>query len=63
LYFVLFRYFKKLPDLLESHDVELRITAGEIIAVFYELGKEDDEVCTMLTANLTNQTNSCVDYQ
>lgn len=39
-----FRYLKKLPDLLESQDVELRITGGEIIAVFYEVGREDDEV-------------------
>jgi hypothetical protein len=34
----------KLPDILESQDVELRIVSGETIALFYELGREEDEV-------------------
>ncbi|OWF41558.1 interferon-related developmental regulator 1-like [Mizuhopecten yessoensis] len=33
----------KLPDLLLSNDVELRITAGETIALMYELAREGDE--------------------
>lgn len=37
------KYLCKLPDMLESQDVDLRIAAGETIAVFYELGREEDE--------------------
>ncbi|XP_060079215.1 interferon-related developmental regulator 1-like [Ylistrum balloti] len=33
----------KLPDLLLSKDVELRITAGETIALMYELAREEDD--------------------
>lgn len=33
----------RLSDLLESADVELRIVAGETIALLYELAREDDE--------------------
>lgn len=37
------KYLSKFPDMLESQDVELRIVAGETIALFYELGREEDE--------------------
>ena len=37
-------HLPKLPDLLESEDVNLRIVAGEAIAMFYELAREEDEV-------------------
>lgn len=37
------KYLTKLPDILESQDVELRIVSGETIALFYELGREEDE--------------------
>ncbi|WAR25343.1 IFRD1-like protein [Mya arenaria] len=40
---VVAKYLSKLPDLLESQDVDLRIVAGETIALFYELGREEDE--------------------
>jgi hypothetical protein len=33
----------KLPQLLTSTDVDLRITAGETIALMYELAREEDE--------------------
>lgn len=36
-------HLPKLPDLLESEDVNLRIVAGEAIAMFYELAREEDE--------------------
>lgn len=39
-----FRHLEHLPDLLHSADVELRIEAGETIALLYELAREDDEV-------------------
>lgn len=32
--------FKRLPELLESSDLELRIAAGETIAIFYEIARE-----------------------
>lgn len=35
-----------MSDLLESADVELRIVAGETIALLYELAREEDEVPT-----------------
>lgn len=39
-----FRHLEHLPDLLHSADVELRIEAGETIALLYELAREEDEV-------------------
>ncbi|XP_071817642.1 interferon-related developmental regulator 2-like [Apostichopus japonicus] len=36
-------HLPKLPQLLESDDVNLRIVAGETIALFYELAREEDE--------------------
>lgn len=33
-------HLRKLPQLLESLDVDLRIAAGESLAVFYELGRQ-----------------------
>nr|XP_042906060.1 interferon-related developmental regulator 1 isoform X2 [Parasteatoda tepidariorum] len=33
-------HFKKLPQLLDSIDVDLRIAAGETLAVFYELARQ-----------------------
>ncbi|XP_023215263.1 interferon-related developmental regulator 1-like [Centruroides sculpturatus] len=35
-----FSHLKRLPELLESSDLELRIAAGECIAIFYELIRE-----------------------
>ena len=37
-------HLPRLPDLLESDDVNLRIVSGEAIAMFYELAREDDDV-------------------
>ncbi|KAL4226633.1 Interferon-related developmental regulator 1 [Mactra antiquata] len=37
------KYLSTLPDLLESQDIDLRIVCGETIALFYELGREEDE--------------------
>ncbi|KAK2165337.1 hypothetical protein LSH36_52g10022 [Paralvinella palmiformis] len=36
-------HLTKLPELLNSSDVDLRITTGEAIALIYELAREDDE--------------------
>ena len=36
-------HLAKLPQLVESQDVDLRITAGEAIALLYELAREEDE--------------------
>lgn len=62
-----FRHLRKLPQLLESVDVDLRIAAGETLAVFYELGRQCREViffaniqmlslilCMMFALNITN---------
>ena len=38
------RYLQRLPDILASQDIDLRIAAGETIALFYELGRNDNEV-------------------
>ncbi|GFR09761.1 interferon-related developmental regulator 2 [Trichonephila clavata] len=41
------KQLKKIPELLDSTDVDLRIAAGETLAVFYEIGRqcrEDFEV-------------------
>lgn len=37
------KHLEHLPDLLHSADVELRIEAGETIALLYELAREEDE--------------------
>jgi len=37
------RHINKLPELLDSKDVELRISAGEAIALLYDLAREVDE--------------------
>lgn len=42
-----FSHLSRLPDLLHSQDVELRIVAGETIALMYELAREEDEVCNL----------------
>lgn len=36
-------YLHRLPDMLSSQDIDLRIVAGETIALFYELGRSEDE--------------------
>ncbi|KAL5014849.1 hypothetical protein ScPMuIL_009119 [Solemya velum] len=36
-------HLPRLPDLLHNQDVDLRIAAGETIALMYELAREDDE--------------------
>ena len=33
-----------MPQLLRSGDVDLRIAAGEVIALLYELGRDQNEV-------------------
>ena len=35
---------KKMSDLLLNADVDIRISAGEAIALLYELARTDDEV-------------------
>jgi len=37
------RYLSRMGDLMESPDVELRCSAGESIALLYELAREEDE--------------------
>lgn len=36
-----------MPELLSSNDVDLRIQAGETIALMYELARDEDEVCSI----------------
>ena len=38
-----FRHLGKLPELLDSQDVDLRISGGESIALLYELAWEMDD--------------------
>lgn len=46
-----FRHLEHLPDLLHSADVELRIEAGETIALLYELAREEDEVMNTVASD------------
>lgn len=39
-----FRHLAKLPRLLESEDVNMRIAAGETIALLFELARDVDAV-------------------
>ena len=39
-----FSILSKMPQLLQSTDVDLRIAAGEGIALLYELGRDRNEV-------------------
>lgn len=39
-----FRHLAKLPRLLESEDVNMRIAAGETIALLFELARDIDAV-------------------
>lgn len=44
-----FRHLAKLPRLLESEDVNMRIAAGETIALLFELARDIDAVsCVFL---------------
>lgn len=49
-------HLPKLPQLLESDDVNLRIVAGETIALFYELAREEDEVSRIGDKSNISQT-------
>ena len=42
--FFLYRHLPKLPRLLESEDVNMRIAAGETIALLFELARDLDPV-------------------
>ncbi|VDI49615.1 Hypothetical predicted protein [Mytilus galloprovincialis] len=61
-------HLSRLSDLLESSDVELRIVAGETIALLYELAREEDEeyegedICT-LCATLKNLATDSHKYR
>ena len=44
LYFTSDRHLHKLPEILESSDLDMRIAAGEAISLLYELAREQDEV-------------------
>ena len=39
-----FSHLHKLPQLLESPNVDLRVAAGETIALFYELSRSNSQV-------------------
>jgi len=41
---LLCRHLNKLSDLLLNADVDIRICAGEAIALLYEMARTDDEV-------------------
>ncbi|XP_071503617.1 interferon-related developmental regulator 2-like [Diadema antillarum] len=43
IYHIVDTHLPKLPDLLSCEDVNLRIVAGEAIAMLYELAREEDE--------------------
>ena len=42
--YVHFSHLHKLPQLLESPNVDLRVAAGETIALFYELSRSNSQV-------------------
>lgn len=46
--FLLCRHLHKLPRLLESEDVNMRIAAGETIALLFELARDMDSVSSRL---------------
>lgn len=46
--FLLCRHLPKLPRLLESEDVNMRIAAGETIALLFELARDMDSVSSHL---------------
>lgn len=58
------QHLSRLSDLLESPDVELRIVAGETIALLYELAREDnedyegDDMCELCATLKTLATDS-----
>lgn len=55
LVFVAHSHLNRLPKLLESSDVDLRIVAGEAIAMLYEIARFDDQVCLLyLTSSSTS---------
>ena len=43
-----FSHLHKLPQLLESPNVDLRVAAGETIALFYELSRSNSQVRSAL---------------
>lgn len=45
--FLLCRHLPKLPRLLESEDVNMRIAAGETIALLFELARDMDSVSSL----------------
>ena len=45
-----------MPDLLESSGIDLRIVAGETVALLFELGNEEDEVDRDSGLNLYQKT-------
>jgi len=44
---------KKLSELLLNADVDIRISAGEAIALLYELARADDEVRRSILKNFS----------
>jgi len=52
-YDVLCRHLCRLSDLLRNADVDIRICAGEAIALLYELAWTDDEVGTAVAYQVT----------
>ena len=52
------RYLQRLPDILACQDIDLRIAAGETIALFYELGRSDNEVRALIHAPPVTETIS-----
>lgn len=52
--YVLCRHLPKLQRLLESDDVNMRIAAGETIALLFELARDIDSVSLQLLFNFPN---------
>lgn len=57
------RHLPKLPRLLESEDVNMRIAAGETIALLFELARDMDCVSSKLCCVFTPWTRSCSTVQ
>lgn len=47
-----YRHIHKLPELLESTDLDVRIAGGESISLLYELAREQDEVNICVNCNM-----------
>lgn len=58
-FILLCRHLPKLPRLLESEDVNMRIAAGETIALLFELARDLDSVSSVQCSQLLGLNCCC----